>query len=326
MAAVPATVREGGGRGGPGDHLGGSPGNRTRSGSAAIRRRHTLVAWLFALPFLVLFLVFMAGPVLASLTMSFTDLTSRDLRNPLAVNLVGLENYTRLLSDDRFLRSAFNTGYFVVVGIPLTMVLALAVAVALNSGVERLRTLFRVGFYTPVVTSIVAVAVVWRFLLQPDSGLLNQVLGWVGIQGPNWLQSTTWAMPSLIAMAAWRNLGTLMVIFLAGLQTIPRDLHEQAMVDGAGAWRRFRSITLPLLRPTLLLGAVLTGVGYLQFFEEPFVMTKGGPLDHTLSTAFFTYNQFGFGNYSYAAAASYVLFLAIVVVTLVQFRLLRSRT
>ena len=133
-------------------------------------------------------------------------------------------------------------------------------------------------------------------------------------------------MPSLIVMAAWRNMGTLMVIFLAGLQTIPRDLQEQAMVDGAGAWRRFRSITLPLLRPTLLLGAVLTGVGYLQFFEEPFVMTKGGPLDHTLSTAFFTYNQFGFGNYSYAAAASYLLFLAIVVLTLVQFRLLRPRT
>ena len=312
MAAVPAQARRRGGG--------------TRSGSAAVRRRHTLAAWLFALPFVVLFAVFMAGPVLASLTMSFTDFTSRDLRNPLAINLVGLENYTKLLSDDRFLRSAFNTLYFVVVGIPLTMGIALALAVALNSGIQRFRTVFRVGFYTPVVTSIVAVAVVWRFVLQPDSGLLNTVLGWVGIQGPNWLQSTVWAMPSLIAMAAWRNMGTLMVIFLAGLQTIPKDLYEAAMVDGAGAWRRFRSITLPMLRPTLLFGAVLTGVGYLQFFEEPFVMTKGGPLDRTLSAAYFTYNQFGFGNYSYAAAASYVLFLAIVVLTLVQFRLLRSRT
>jgi multiple sugar transport system permease protein len=178
MAAVPAPARQGGGG--------------TRRGSAAVRRRHTLAAWMFALPFMVLFVVFMAGPVLASLTMSFTDLTSRDLRNPLAVNLVGLENYTKLLSDERFLRSAFNTAYFVVVGIPLTMGLALAVAVALNSGIDRFRTFFRVGFYTPVVTSIVAVAVVWRFLLQPDSGLLNTVLGWVGIDGPNWLQSTTW--------------------------------------------------------------------------------------------------------------------------------------
>jgi len=312
MAAAPTQVRQRGGG--------------ARSGSAAIRRRQTLAAWLFALPFVVLFVVFMAGPVVASLAMSFTDFTSRDLRNPLAINLVGLENYTKLLSDDRFLHSAFNTLYFVVVGIPLTMVLALAVAVALNAGIQRFRTLFRVGFYTPVVTSIVAVAVVWRFLLQPESGLLNTVLGWVGIDGPNWLQSTTWAMPSLIAMAAWRNMGTLMVIFLAGLQTIPKELHEAAMVDGAGAWRRFRSITLPLLRPTLLLGAVLLGVGYLQFFEEPFVMTKGGPLDRTLSTAYFTYNQFGFGNYSYAAAASYLLFLAIVVLTMAQFRLLRSRT
>ena len=312
MAAAPTQVRQRGGG--------------ARSGSAAIRRRQTLAAWLFALPFVVLFVVFMAGPVVASLAMSFTDFTSRDLRNPLAINLVGLENYTKLLSDDRFLHSAFNTLYFVVVGIPLTMVLALAVAVALNAGIQRFRTLFRVGFYTPVVTSIVAVAVVWRFLLQPESGLLNTVLGWAGIDGPNWLQSTTWAMPSLIAMAAWRNMGTLMVIFLAGLQTIPKELHEAAMVDGAGAWRRFRSITLPLLRPTLLLGAVLLGVGYLQFFEEPFVMTKGGPLDRTLSTAYFTYNQFGFGNYSYAAAASYLLFLAIVVLTMAQFRLLRSRT
>jgi len=312
MAAAPTQVRQRGGG--------------ARSGSAAIRRRQTLAAWLFALPFVVLFVVFMAGPVVASLAMSFTDFTSRDLRNPLAINLVGLENYTKLLSDDRFLHSAFNTLYFVVVGIPLTMVVALAVAVALNAGIQRFRTLFRVGFYTPVVTSIVAVAVVWRFLLQPESGLLNTVLGWAGIDGPNWLQSTTWAMPSLIAMAAWRNMGTLMVIFLAGLQTIPKELHEAAMVDGAGAWRRFRSITLPLLRPTLLLGAVLLGVGYLQFFEEPFVMTKGGPLDRTLSTAYFTYNQFGFGNYSYAAAASYLLFLAIVVLTMAQFRLLRSRT
>ena len=312
MAAVPTQVRQRGGG--------------ARAGSATMRRRQTLAAWGFALPFMVLFVVFMAGPVLASLTMSFTDFTSRDLRNPLAINFVGLENYTKLLSDDRFLRSAFNTLYFVVVGIPLTMGIALAVAVALNSGINRFRTVFRVGFYTPVVTSIVAVAVVWRFLLQPESGLLNTVLGWVGIDGPNWLQSTTWAMPSLIAMASWRNMGTLMVIFLAGLQTIPRDLYEAAMVDGAGTWRRFRSITLPLLRPTLLLGAVLMGVGYLQFFEEPFVMTKGGPLDRTLSVAYFTYNQFGFGNYSYAAAASYLLFLAIVVVTLVQFRLLRSRT
>ena len=134
--------------------------------------------------------------------------------------------------------SVTATAYFVVVGIPLTMVVALALAVALNSGIEKFRTVFRVGFYTPVVTSIVAVAVVWKFILQHD-GLLNTVLGWVGITGPDWLNSTTWAMPALILMAVWRNMGTLMIIFLAGLQTIPEDVKEAAAIDGANAWQRF---------------------------------------------------------------------------------------
>ena len=154
---------------------------------------------------------------------------------------------------------------------------------ALNSGITRFRTFFRVGYYLPVVTSIVAIAVVWRFLLEPDSGLVNTLLGYVGIDGPAGWQDETCALPSLIVMAAWRNLGFLMVIFLAGLQTVPAELHEAAAIDGAGAWDRFRHITLPMLRPTLLFGAVITGIGYLQFFEEPFVMTQGGPLDKTLS-------------------------------------------
>jgi multiple sugar transport system permease protein len=292
----------------------------------AIRRRRALVAWGFALPFMVLFLVFMAGPVLGSFLMSFTDLRSTDLQTPLEVEPVGLDNYARLLSDQVFHQAAFNTAYFVLVGIPLTMALALAAAVGLNSGIRRFSTFFRVGYYLPVVTSIVAVAVVWRFLLQPDYGVVNTVLGWVGIDGPDWLSSTTWAMPSLIVMAAWRNLGYLMVIFLAGLQTIPEHLYEAAELDGAGAWARFRHVTVPLLRPTLLFGAVITGIGYLQFFEEPFVMTQGGPLNSTLSVSYAIYNQFGFGNYSYAAAMGYVLFVAVVALTAVQFRLLRPQT
>ena len=291
-----------------------------------IRRRRALVAWGFALPFMVLFLVFMAGPVIGSFLMSFTDLRSSDLRTPLSVDAVGLENYERLLSDEVFHQAAFNTAYFVLVGIPLTMALALAAAVGLNSGIRRFSTFFRVGYYLPVVTSIVAVAVVWRFLLQPDYGVVNTVLGWVGLDGPDWLSSTTWAMPALIVMAAWRNMGYLMVIFLAGLQTIPEHLYEAAELDGAGSWARFRHVTMPLLRPTLLFGAVITGIGYLQFFEEPFVMTQGGPLNSTLSVSYHIYNQFGFGNYSYAAAMGYVLFMAVVVLTVVQFRLLRPQT
>ena len=301
----------------------GAGGKRVDHG-AARRRRQTLIAWGFALPFVLVFAVFMLLPILSSLVMSFTDFTSRDVTTPLAVGFVGLDQYADLFGNPQFVTSLRNTAYFVIVGIPLTMIVALALAIALNTGIDRFRTVFRVGFYTPVVTSIVAVAVVWRFILQPE-GLLNTLLGWVGIAGPDWLNSTTWSMPALILMAVWRNMGTLMIIFLAGLQTIPEDVKEAAAIDGAGAWKRFTKITLPLLRPTMLLGAVLSSVGYLQFFEEPYVMTKGGPLDSTLSISYFTFNQFGFGKYGYASAASYVLFVAIALLSLVQFRALRSK-
>jgi len=308
----PAGVASGAGRA-----AGPSPGR-------ARRRREGVVAWLFALPFVLIFATFMLVPIVSSFLMSFTDFTSRDVQQPFAVTFVGLDQYSELFGNPQFRKSMLVTAYFVVVGIPLTMIVALALAVALNSGINRFRTAFRVGFYTPVVTSIVAVAVVWRFILQ-DDGLLNGVLGVVGIDGPNWLHSTTWAMPAMIMMAVWRNMGTLMIIFLAGLQTIPEEVKEAASIDGATGWQSFRRITLPLLRPTLLLGAVLLSVGYLQFFEEPFVMTKGGPLDSTLSISYFTYNQFGFGKYGTASAASYILFVAIALLSLVQFRALRSK-
>jgi multiple sugar transport system permease protein len=213
----------------------------------------------------------------------------------------------------------------VVIGVPLTIVVALAAASALNSALVRFRALFRVGFYLPVVTSIVAIAVVWRFLLDPEVGLVNNLLAMVGVEGPAWLFQTSTALPSIIVMAVWRNFGFLMVIFLAGLQTIPGELYEAARIDGAGRWDQFRNVTLPLLRPTLLFGAVVTGIGYLQLFEEPLVMTQGGPLSSTLSVSYHIYNQFGFGNYGYAAAASYVLFLAIVALSVVQFRLLGEK-
>lgn len=299
----------------------GSPAGRRRT---LLQRRQSRTAWLLALPFLLLFAAFTAGPVFASLLMSFTDMRSTDVRSPFAVDLAAFDNYTALFQDALFRKVAVNTAIFVLVGVPLTMVLALAAAVGLNN-ITRLRAFFRLGYYLPVVTSIVAVSVVWRFLLQPDTGPVNQLLGAVGIGGPDWLGDPSLALPSLIVMAAWRNLGTLMVIFLAGLQTVPRELLEAAEVDGAGRWQRFRHVTLPLLRPTLLFGAVITGIGYLQFFEEPFVMTNGGPLNATRSVSFYIYDQFSFGNYGYAAAASYVLFLAIVALTAIQFRVLRPK-
>lgn len=291
---------------------------------AARRRRRGLIAWGFALPFVLVFTAFMLVPLISSFAMSFTDLTAKDVRNPLGVDFVGLSQYIQLFQDPQFLQSLGVTGMFVLLGIPLTMVIALALAVALSSGIDRFRGAFRVGFYAPVVTSIVAVSVVWRYLLQPD-GLINTALGWFGIQGPNWLNDTTWALPALMFMAVWRHVGTLMVIFIAGLQAIPAEVQEAAKVDGAGAWRRLISITVPLLRPTLLLGAVLISVSFLQFFEEAFVMTQGGPLGSTTSVAYFTYEKFGLGQYSLASAASYVLFVVIAAVSVLQFRLLRSQ-
>lgn len=288
------------------------------------RRQQAVAAWVLALPFVLLFLVFSLGPVLASLGMSFTDMRRTDIRNPFAVELVGLDNYLALVQDPLFRKVTLNTLLYLLIGVPATMAVALLVAVGINR-VERFRGFLRVGYYLPVVTSIVAVSVVWKFLYRDNGGLFNTMLAWVGIDGPGWLDSTTLSLPALVLMAVWRNFGTLMVIFLAGLQTIPLEVTEAAEVDGASGWNRFRHVTLPMLRPTLLFGAVITGLGYLQFFEEAFVMTKGGPLDSTRSVTYFTFDQFGFGNYGYAAAASYLLFLAVVLLTWVQFRWLGER-
>ena len=319
MATITTEVTPRGetGNNSPSPRRGGAGGRAPREGRAA---------WMLALPFCLLFLVFTAWPVLQSLFMSFTDTKSRDLRSPFSVNVVGLDNFTKAFSDPVFRKAALNTAYFVVIGMPLTLGIALAAAIALDKGITRFRSAFRLGFYTPVITSIVAVAVVWRFLLQEQFGLINTVLGWVGITGPNWLGDPNWSMPGLILMAAWRNFGTAMIIFLAGLQGVPWVLHEAAQIDGAGAWQRFRYITLPMLRPTLLFVSVTTSIGYLQFFEEPFVMTNGGPLNSTISMSMYTYKQFGFGNYGYAASMSYIIFIVIAIVAAIQFRLLRDNT
>lgn len=296
-----------------------APPSRTRSGL-----REGRAAWVLALPFCLLFLLFTVWPVIQSLFMSVTDTTSRDLRTPFAVDLVGFENFARALGDDTFLTSMVNTGFFVVIGVPLTLAVALATAVALDKGIQRLRAFFRLGFYLPVITSIIAVAVVWRFIYQTDGGLLNTALGWIGVDGPNWLGSQSWSKPAVLLMIVWRNFGTGMIIFLAGLQAVPGSLLEAAAIDGANAWKRFWHITFPLLRPTLLFVSVTTMIGYLQIFEEPFVLTSGGPLDSTLTMSMYTYQQFSFGNYGYAASMSYLIFVVIAVVTALQFRLLRE--
>jgi multiple sugar transport system permease protein len=299
-----------------------------RGSSLAARQfRENLTGWGFALPFVVIFVVFEVGPIVASLLLAFTSFGLSDLRNPLGASFVGVDNFVRLVSDSKFVAAILNTAYFVVIGVPLTLIAGLAAALALNRGISRFRTLFRVGYYLPVITSIVAVAVVWRFVLNPDQGLVNTLLQSIGIRGPAWLADPTLAMPSIIAMATWRNLGFTMVIFLAGLQTIPASLYEAASIDGAGRWAAFRHVTLPMLRPTVLFLTVITTIGYLQLFEEPFVMTGGGPLDKTLSVSMYMYQQgFAFFHQGYAAAIAWVLFLIVGVVAFVQFRVLKSET
>ena len=287
--------------------------------------RQDLIGWSFAAPFVILFGIFLALPIIAAFALSFTSFGLRDLDNPIGTTVVGVQNYTDLLSDPKFWKSLGNTIYFVVVGVPLTLALGLVVANALSRGITRFRTVFRVGYYLPVITSIVAIAVVWRFLLNPDVGLINILLRNFGLTGPNWLASSALAMPSIIAMAVWRNLGFAMVVFVAGMQAIPAMLYEAASIDGAGRWQAFRYVTLPMLRPTILFMLVITTIGYLQLFEEPFVMTDGGPLDATLSVTMYMYQQgFEFFHQGYASAIAYVLFVIVAIVAFLQFKFLRS--
>ncbi|MFJ6948713.1 carbohydrate ABC transporter permease [Streptomyces wuyuanensis] len=313
------------------------PGSAPRAGDgkdrgAPARRRdrlstQNLAGWLYSTPFLSLFLTFMAFPVVATLVMSFTDFGLRNVTDPLSAEFIGLDNYTRLFEDEKFVRALLNTGLFVVLGVPLTIGCGLVAAVLLNSGIDRMRTFFRVGFYAPVVTAIVAVAVIWRFVLDPAEGLIAGLAGQLGLESPDFLASETLALPSLVVMAVWRNMGTAMVLFLAGLQAIPTEVREAARIDGAGVLQEFRGITVPLLRPTMLYVAVMTTIGFLNVFEEPFVMTDGGPSDSTLTISLHMYRQgFDFFHMGYASAMAYVLFVIVLAVTLLQLRLLKDKT
>ncbi|WUT01384.1 sugar ABC transporter permease [Streptomyces sp. NBC_00708] len=289
--------------------------------------RQNLAGWLYSTPFLALFLTFMAFPIIATLLMSFTDFGLRNVTHPLDARFVGLDNYTALFGDPKFMKALFNTCYFVVLGVPLTIGSGLVAAVLLNSGIDRFRTFFRVGFYVPVVTAIVAVAVIWRFVLDPSEGLIAGLGAQLGFSTPDFLASKALAMPSLIVMAVWRNMGTAMVLFLAGLQAIPVEVREAAKLDGAGAFQEFRRITVPLLRPTMLYVAVMTTIGFLNVFEEPFVMTDGGPGDSTLTVSLHMYKEgFSFFHMGSASAMAYVLFTIVLAVTLLQFRLLKDKT
>jgi len=281
------------------------------------RRDHEwLAALLFLLPNSVGFLVFTAIPVAVAFALSFYDWDL--LLDPV---FVGLENYRELLFEDAVFRAALvNTVYFAVATVALSVVLGLAVALLVNLPLRGV-VVFRTIFLLPFVTITVALSLVWKWLYLPDIGLVNTVLGWVGIEGPNWLTSPRWAMPALIVLSVWKSFGYNMVLFLAGLQNVPEHLYDAAKVDGAGPWRRFKDVTLPMLSPTTFFVVVISIIGSFQVFDQALVMTAGGPGTATTTLVLYIYQQ-GFQSYymGYAAAIAWVLFAAVFLFTLVQFR------
>ena len=285
-------------------------------------RHATVSAWAFLAPALALIAVFFFLPVLAALLLSFTDFDIYALGDLDRLRFVGFANYLQLLQSPLFWTALGNTFYFVVVGGPLSVAVSLGAALLVNSRLTRFPGFFRTAFFLPVVTTLVAVAVVWRYLYHPRYGLLNYGLSWFGIAPIDWLGDPNWAMPAIILMAVWKNFGFNMIIFIAGLQNIPSQLYEAARIDGASAWRQFRHITLPLLGPTFLFVALMTMIGYFQVFAEPYVMTQGGPANRTFSVVLLMYEEgFRWWNMGYASATAFVLFALILAATVLQLKL-----
>lgn len=266
--------------------------------------------------------VFFFLPVGAAFLLSLTDFDLYAIANRENLRFVGIANYTRLLGDPLFWRALVNTAWFALLAGPLTIALALGSALALDARMLVGRSLFRTAFVVPVITTLVAVAVVWRYLYHPRAGLLNYALGAIGIGPIDWLGDPTYAMPAIALMSIWKGFGFPMLVFLASLQAIPERLYEAARIDGAGRWHQLCLITLPMLRPTFVFVGVMTAIGALQLFAEPYVMTGGGPADSTLSLVLLMYRQgFRWWNLGPATAVAFVLFaimLAISAVTLRQ--------
>ena len=283
------------------------------------------VAWAFVTPALLVIGVFFLLPVVVAVALSLTDFdiyALADLRN---LRLVGLDNYLQMLSTPLFWQALGNTLYFVVVGVPLSLLVSLGAALLLHSKLARCKAFFRTALFAPVVTTLVAVAVVWRYLFHTRYGMVNYALDRIGVGHLDWLGDPHLAMPTIILLAVWKNFGFNMVIFLANLQAIPVELYEAARVDGASSLRQLAHITLPMLGPALLLTGVLTTAGYFQLFAEPYVMTQGGPLRSTVSVLYLMYEEgFKWWNFGVASAVSLLLFGLILGVTWLLMRVWRE--
>ncbi|MGV8951178.1 MAG: carbohydrate ABC transporter permease [Cypionkella sp.] len=275
-----------------------------------------LAGWTFAAPALMVLALFFFLPVVAALALSVTDFDIYALADIDNLRFVGLNNYINLLHNPLFWKTLGNTLYFVIVGVPLSIGVSLGAALLLHSKLGKFKGFYRTAFFAPVVTTVVAVAVIWRYLFHTRYGLVNWGLSLAGIDPIDWLGDPHWAMPTIIVFAVWKNFGYNMIIFLAGLQSIPEDLYEAARIDGAGLWRQLRHITLPMLGPVLLLVSILTMSGYFQLFAEPYVMTQGGPLESTKSVLYLMYEEgFKWWNLGNASAVAFLLFVLMATVT-----------
>jgi multiple sugar transport system permease protein len=285
-----------------------------------------LAGWIFVAPALIAITVFFALPVLAALVMSFSDFdiyALADLRN---LRFVGFDNYLALLRTPLFWQALGNTLFFVVVGVPLSIAASLGAALLLHSKLARFKAFYRTALFAPVVTTLVAVAVVWRYLLHTRYGLINHGLVQLGLEPVDWLGDPTWAMPAIMLMSVWKNFGYNMVILLAGLQAIPEDLYEAARLDGAKRWQLLRHITLPTLAPMLLVVSILTMAGHFQLFAEPYVMTQGGPAQRTVTVLYFMYEEgFKWWSLGSASAVAFVLFALMFALTLLQLRVAKKQ-
>ena len=280
------------------------------------RAKEAAWAYLFLTPFFIGLVAFILGPVVAALAISFT---SWDLLSPPV--WIGLDNYRAMASDALFWTALQNTLYFTVVSVPLGLALALGLATLMNNKLRGINFLRAIYFF-PVTASIVAVSLLWAWMYTPDFGIINYTLSSLGLPTPTWLVDPKLAMPSIIIMSIWRGLGFNIVVFLAGLQSIPRDLYEAAELDGAGDWSRFRQITVPLLTPTIFFAAVMALITSFQVFEQTYIMTQGGPGNATLTLVYHIFqNGFTFLRMGYASAMSFVLFAILFAITIVQVRL-----
>ncbi|MDO6657727.1 carbohydrate ABC transporter permease [Anaerobacillus sp. 1_MG-2023] len=290
----------------------------------AFQARHGLM---FIAPAVLILIVFSIVPILIAFFISFTDLNLKGLADWSNISFIGFENYIDLFSDDLFHKSVFNTIFYVLIGVPLVIFFSLGIALLLNYGTSKLFTFFRAVYYMPSITNIIAIAVVWGYLYNTEYGLFNYILSLLSVDSIPWLTEPTIAKLSLIILAVWKGIGINMIIFLAALQGIPKSYYEAAQIDGANRIQVLFNVTIPLLRYATFFVTVTTLIGWMQFFEEPFVMTDGGPLDGTISMALFIYkNGFQFSEFGYAAAGSFVLFIFIIIVTLVQFKVRKSDT